>query len=109
MVNDTQTAKSISLEQYGIKNAKVNYQLSPSNLHDITISKGQGVEASSGALALNTGEFPGRSPLDRCKNDTCGGLFAKHDRRMRYCSTTCADAQRQREGRRRKRLEKRHA
>jgi len=65
MVNDTQTAKSISLEQYGIKNAKVNYQLSPSNLHDITIAKGQGVEASSGALAVNTGEFTGRSPLDR--------------------------------------------
>jgi len=65
MVNDTQTVKSISLEQYGIKNAKVNYQLSPNKLHDITIAKGQGVEASSGALAVNTGEFTGRSPMDR--------------------------------------------
>jgi len=65
MVDYTQTTKSISLETYGIKNAKVNYQLSPQQLHDITISKGQGVEASSGALAINTGEFTGRSPMDR--------------------------------------------
>jgi len=65
MVNDTQITKTISLEQYGIKNAKVQYQLSPKKLHDITIEKGQGVEASSGALAVNTGEFTGRSPQDR--------------------------------------------
>ncbi len=65
MVDHTQTTKSISLEHYGIKNAKVNYQLSPDQLHSITIKKGQGVEASSGALAVNTGEFTGRSPKDR--------------------------------------------
>ncbi|MEZ4801192.1 MAG: phosphoenolpyruvate carboxykinase (ATP) [Gelidibacter sp.] len=65
MVDHTQTTKSISLEQYGIKNAKVNYQLPPEQLHNIAIKKGQGVEASSGALAINTGEFTGRSPQDR--------------------------------------------
>ena len=65
MVDYTQTTKSISLEQYGIKNAKVNYQLSSNKLHDITIAKGQGIETSSGALAVNTGEFTGRSPMDR--------------------------------------------
>ena len=65
MVGNTQTTKSISLEQYGIKNAKVNYQLSPDQLHDTAIKKGQGKEASSGALAVNTGEFTGRSPQDR--------------------------------------------
>ena len=65
MANHTQSTKTISLEQYGIKNAKVRYQLSPDELHTETISKGQGVEASSGALAVNTGEFTGRSPLDR--------------------------------------------
>lgn len=65
MVNHTQTTKTISLEQYGIKSAKVNYQLSADELHEQTISKGQGVEASSGALAVNTGEFTGRSPKDR--------------------------------------------
>ena len=53
MVDYTQTSKSISLEKYGIKNAKVNYQLSPYKLHDITIAKKQGVETSSGALAVS--------------------------------------------------------
>ncbi|WP_179343320.1 phosphoenolpyruvate carboxykinase (ATP) [Winogradskyella ursingii] len=65
MVNHTPSAKSISLDNYGIKNAKIKYQLSSDQLHEETISKGQGVEASSGALAVNTGEFTGRSPLDR--------------------------------------------
>jgi phosphoenolpyruvate carboxykinase (ATP) len=65
MVDNTQGTKTISIEQYGIKNAKVNYQLSPNQLHDKTISNNQGVEASSGALAVNTGEFTGRSPKDR--------------------------------------------
>ena len=65
MVDHTQASKTISLEQYGIKNAKVQYQLSSEQLHNITIQKGQGVEASSGALAVNTGEFTGRSPKDR--------------------------------------------
>ena len=62
MVDYTQDSKTISLEHYGIKNAKIQYQLSPNQLHDITIAKGQGVETSTGALAINTGEFTGRSP-----------------------------------------------
>lgn len=58
-------AKSISLNELGIENAKIQYQLTPNELHDITIQSGQGVENSSGALAINTGEFTGRSPQDR--------------------------------------------
>lgn len=65
MVDHTQASKTISLETYGIKNAKVKYQLTPEELHQITIEKGQGVESSTGALAINTGEFTGRSPKDR--------------------------------------------
>lgn len=65
MVNHTDSTKSISLEQYGIKNATIRYQLSPTDLQEITIEKGQGVATSSGALAVNTGEFTGRSPKDR--------------------------------------------
>ena len=65
MANHTHSAKTISLDQYGIKNAKVKYQLSSDELHAETIAKGQGVESSSGALAVNTGEFTGRSPMDR--------------------------------------------
>ena len=65
MVDNTKTSISISLDQYGIKNAKVNYQISPDHLHQITIQKDQGIESTSGALAVNTGEFTGRSPNDR--------------------------------------------
>ncbi|OEY73345.1 phosphoenolpyruvate carboxykinase (ATP) [Salegentibacter salarius] len=60
-----QTTKTISLENYGIKNARVHYQLSPEELHYDTIEHGLGTETKSGALAINTGEFTGRSPKDR--------------------------------------------
>ena len=65
MFANTQITKTISLEEYGIKDATLHYQLSPKELHRITIEKGQGVETSSGALAVNTGKFTGRSPKDR--------------------------------------------
>ena len=65
MAASNQTTKMISIDQYGIKNAKVNYQLSAKQLHDISIQKGQAKLANTGALAVNTGEFTGRSPLDR--------------------------------------------
>lgn len=58
-------AKTISLKKLGIKTDKAHYQLSPDNLHKVALEKGLGQEASSGALAVNTGEFTGRSPLDR--------------------------------------------
>ena len=74
MVNKNQTIKNFSLDNYGIKNAKVNYQLTPEQLQNETISKGQGKLASSGALAIHTGEFTGRSPMDRfiVKDDITG-------------------------------------
>ncbi|MGB7786829.1 MAG: phosphoenolpyruvate carboxykinase (ATP) [Salinimicrobium sp.] len=65
MLAKKQFTKTIALEKYGIRDAEVHYQLSPKELHDVTIEKGLGVEASSGALAVNTGEFTGRSPKDR--------------------------------------------
>ncbi|WP_406685624.1 phosphoenolpyruvate carboxykinase (ATP) [Seonamhaeicola sp. MEBiC1930] len=65
MNSGANSPKTISLERYGIKNAKLNYQLSSDELHKISIDKGLGQEASSGALAVNTGEFTGRSPQDR--------------------------------------------
>lgn len=65
MTNNNQLTQTIELEKYGIKNARVKYQLSAKELQKITIEKGLGVEASSGALAVNTGEFTGRSPQDR--------------------------------------------
>ncbi len=57
--------KTISLENYGINGGTAHYQLSSNELHKLTLEKGMGKEASSGALAVNTGEFTGRSPKDR--------------------------------------------
>ena len=65
MENVRQVTKTISLKALGITSKSVYYQLSPEQLHDQTIALQQGVEASSGALAINTGEFTGRSPKDR--------------------------------------------
>ncbi|QLE01069.1 phosphoenolpyruvate carboxykinase (ATP) [Galbibacter sp. BG1] len=65
MTDKTLVTQTISLKKYGIDKAKVNYQLSPEKLHEITLKKEMGKEASSGALAINTGEFTGRSPKDR--------------------------------------------
>lgn len=65
MLANKQTTKTISLEKYGINNANAHYQLAPEELHQITLDNHQGVEAASGALAVNTGEFTGRSPKDR--------------------------------------------
>ncbi len=61
----TPASKTISLKPYGIAHDKVHYQLSPDDLHGITLENDMGKEASSGALAVSTGEFTGRSPMDR--------------------------------------------
>ncbi len=60
-----QVTKTISLKALGITSKSVHYQCSPEQLHAKTIALKQGVEASFGALAINTGEFTGRSPKDR--------------------------------------------
>ena len=65
MNNNTPFTQSISLEDIGIENAKIHYQLSANELHTKTIALGQGIETSNGALAINTGEYTGRSPQDR--------------------------------------------
>lgn len=57
--------KTISLDNLGIKDATVRYQLTSDELHQASIEKEQGKESSFGALAVNTGEFTGRSPKDR--------------------------------------------
>lgn len=57
--------KSISLNDLGIKNATIRYQLSSDELHEETLQKNQGRETSLGAITVETGEFTGRSPKDR--------------------------------------------
>jgi phosphoenolpyruvate carboxykinase (ATP) len=65
MENSALFTKSISLKNIGIENATIHYQLSATELHERTLQYGQGIETSTGALAINTGEFTGRSPQDR--------------------------------------------
>ncbi|MDG2356774.1 MAG: phosphoenolpyruvate carboxykinase (ATP) [Polaribacter sp.] len=57
--------RTIALDYLGIKNSKIKYQLSLEQLHNETIVRDQGKETSLGAVAINTGEFTGRSPNDR--------------------------------------------
>lgn len=54
-----------NLEYLGIKGAIEHWNLSPEELTKITVEKNLGIIASNGALAINTGEFTGRSPKDR--------------------------------------------
>lgn len=54
-----------SLSSLGINNSSIFYQLSADALQEITLQSKQGVETSSGALAVSTSEFTGRSPMDR--------------------------------------------
>ena len=42
----------ISLNAYGIKNARVRYQLSPDELHEITIAHGMGARPITGLEPL---------------------------------------------------------
>lgn len=65
MVNNNQTTEPISLDQYGIENTNVKYQLSPKELTEITVEQGLGTMSSLGAVSVNTGKFTGRSPKDR--------------------------------------------
>lgn len=59
------TPTKSDLGVYGIKNANVQWNLSPEELQRITVEKGMGKETANGTLAVNTGKFTGRSPQDR--------------------------------------------
>lgn len=54
-----------TLEQYGLRNCSVQWNLSGPELQKITLEKGMGTETANGTLAVNTGKFTGRSPQDR--------------------------------------------
>ena len=64
-MNNSAFKSSPNLNELGIVNAKIQYQLSADELHQATLDLGQGVESASGALVINTGTFSGRSPKDR--------------------------------------------
>lgn len=58
--------KHADLSKIGLSNMGDTYwNLEPAELVEHTIANGQGVLASTGALAVDTGEFTGRSPKDK--------------------------------------------
>lgn len=66
MNNFGNKAEKASLESIGLGNvANAYWNLSPAELVEETIINGQGILTNTGALAVDTGEFTGRSPKDR--------------------------------------------
>jgi len=59
-------AKNASVANLGLKHVSAAYwNLTPAELTEDTIIKGEGVLTDMGALAVDTGEFTGRAPKDR--------------------------------------------
>ncbi len=59
-------AEKASISNLGLSNVATAYwNLDPAQLVEDCINKGEGVLANNGALAVDTGEFTGRSPKDR--------------------------------------------
>ncbi len=54
-----------TVNDLGIKDATVHWNLSSEELARISVEKGMAQDTSTGAIAVNTGEFTGRSPKDR--------------------------------------------
>jgi phosphoenolpyruvate carboxykinase (ATP) len=59
-------AQDASVAQLGLGNVAMAYwNLHPSELVEETINNGEGILTDTGALAIDTGEFTGRSPKDK--------------------------------------------
>jgi phosphoenolpyruvate carboxykinase (ATP) len=59
-------AQDAGIAQLGLSNVEMAYwNLHPSELVEETINRGEGVLTDVGALAIDTGEFTGRSPKDK--------------------------------------------
>jgi len=56
---------SADLSKLGIENVTAHWNLDADTLAEMTIAAKQGEYANNGALAIDTGEFTGRSPMDR--------------------------------------------
>ena len=58
--------KTANLKELGLNNvANTFWNLTPAELVEETICRGMGILADTGAIAIDTGEFTGRSPKDR--------------------------------------------
>ncbi|HEY5408392.1 MAG TPA: phosphoenolpyruvate carboxykinase (ATP) [Ginsengibacter sp.] len=64
-MNDTLQTTIFPHYKLLMNESKIHYQLPADELISQTIARREGVLSSSGALAVNTGKFTGRSPKDR--------------------------------------------
>lgn len=55
----------LQLRKAGIRRTHINYQLSEEELTEQALKREEGVLNNTGALCIKTGEFTGRSPLDK--------------------------------------------
>lgn len=66
MIATTTMNPSEKLKALGLSgNNNIHYQLSPAELAEQSVLRGQGVLNDTGALCIQTGEFTGRSPKDK--------------------------------------------
>ena len=65
MTETGKRAQGATISDLGIKNGTAHWNLSPEKLSKIAVDKEQATITSSGAININTGEFTGRSPMDR--------------------------------------------
>ena len=65
MTETGKRAQDATISDLGIKKGTAHWNLSPEELSKIAIEKGQATLTSTGAINVSTGEFTGRSPMDR--------------------------------------------
>ena len=65
MIENGTKAQNASVANFGIKDATAHWNLSSEKLAEITLELKQGELTETGAIAIDTGEFTGRSPKDR--------------------------------------------
>src|SRR5258706_5352326 len=66
MQNNGAVASGYGLSEHGIRNVQIaHWNLGTDQLLEHAIRRQEGVLSSSGALAVNTGQFTGRSPKDK--------------------------------------------
>ena len=65
MSETVKRAQENLISDLGINNAEIHWNLTPDELQEHALQKGQAKLTSQGAITINTGKFTGRSPLDR--------------------------------------------
>jgi phosphoenolpyruvate carboxykinase (ATP) len=65
MLESGTKSRSVGTDSFGIPKGKAHWNVSPGALAEQALKLGQAKKTTSGALAIDTGEFTGRSPKDK--------------------------------------------